>query len=146
MSRPIIEVPYRNVKSSRMQVEEVRMRMMAQSVERLWSYTVTANRRKRAQYPTVATEHIRRATRCTNVFSMVEHWINLTLNLSHQHEFKPMQMHASEAPHVKLTNPTPRYNSLTPCSGDPIAIVLWSKDIHIISQDVCFKFGQHTTT
>jgi hypothetical protein len=43
---------------------------------------------------------------CFFFFSMLEHRINLTQNLSLQCEFKSMQMHASEDSNVKLMNPT----------------------------------------
>jgi hypothetical protein len=37
---------------------------------------------------------------------MIEQCLNLTSNLSLQRGFKSMQIHVSEASHVKLTNPT----------------------------------------
>jgi hypothetical protein len=89
------------------EVQEVRMRGTYKDVgamSRMSLFThCWGTQKKGAQLSTVATEYIRRTTRCTSVFSMQAHRIHLTQNQCVQCE--SMQMHVSEASHAQPTNP-----------------------------------------
>jgi hypothetical protein len=74
----VIEVSHQNEKWCRRLMGLGWIRMMVQSEECLHSLHCQGEQKNRAQHTVVAAEYIRRATRYTDVFTMVECWLNLT--------------------------------------------------------------------